>query len=326
MSEAQREMGKAQEAAKATTLAVRVDPQELIKLAIEHGSSVDTLERLVALQKDVMAVQAKAEFDQAMTQFQRRCPKIKKNKSANIVTRSGSFSYQYADLGEIADTIKPLLGELGLAVTFRVRSSGKSVSACCKVTHTAGHCEESGEIEMPIPEGGPNPAQAVGIANTYAKRYALQAALGIVPEDDTDAETGAAPKQKKQGKRETETVESAADVHPELEPDSTHADQDAGIASQEKAEKPSAEETVLECQVLKVRAKRSKAGSTYLMLDTDAGTLYAFHTHTHEILKGSEGQRIRVELEAGGLYRQIKEAFLIPPAGTGPVTDADVTF
>ena len=40
---------------------------------------------------------------------------------------------------------------------------------------------------------GANPAQRVGIAATYAKRYSLLGIIGMAPEDDDDAEGGAPP-------------------------------------------------------------------------------------------------------------------------------------
>ena len=62
--------------------------------------------------------------------------------------------------------------------------------ASCRVSHELGHFEESGDVAMPVDDSsgmGANPAQRVGIAQTYAKRYALLAILGISPEDDPDA-------------------------------------------------------------------------------------------------------------------------------------------
>jgi hypothetical protein len=66
------------------------------------------------------------------------------------------------------------------------------VVAECRVSHRDGHIETSGEIAMPIEPGdgrGASPPQRVGIALTYAKRYALLGILGLAPEDDDDAGT-----------------------------------------------------------------------------------------------------------------------------------------
>jgi len=168
----------------------RLDPQALIQAAVEHGSGIETLERLVALAKDVRAQQAKEAWLSAMAEFQRTCPQIKRSRKANIPTRGGgSYSYSYAPLAEIISKIQPVMGPLGLSVSFRVHHEKDQVIAICQVAHELGHSEGSGEVAMPVTQGdtGANPAQRVGIASTYAKRYALLAILGIAPEDDTDA-------------------------------------------------------------------------------------------------------------------------------------------
>lgn len=169
----------------------RLDPQALITKALETGAGIDTMERLVALAKDVREVQAKEAWYQAMAEFQRTCPAIKKTKEARIATRTGpGYVYRFAPLDEIMSTIQPVMGPLGLSVSWRSRVEPAQVVVACRVSHTLGHHEESGEIAMPVVQGdgsGANPAQRVGIAATYAKRYALLGIIGMAPEDDDDA-------------------------------------------------------------------------------------------------------------------------------------------
>lgn len=171
-----------------------VDPQSLIAQAITAGASVETMERLVALAKDVRSTAAREAWYEAMAAFQARCPAIKKTRSASIATRTGGqYAYTYAPLDEIDGAVGPLLGELGLSKSWRSRVEGDKVFTVCRISHVFGHYEESGEIPMPIAGGddrsGANPAQRVGIALTYGKRYSLLAILGIAPEDDDDAQT-----------------------------------------------------------------------------------------------------------------------------------------
>lgn len=169
----------------------RLDPQALITKALETGAGIDTLERLVALAKDVREVQAKEAWYEAMAEFQRKCPAIKKTKEARIATRSGpGYAYRYAPLDEIMSVIQPVMGPLGLSVSWRSRVEPTQVVVSCRVSHTLGHHEESGEIAMPIVQGdgtGATPPQRVGIAATYAKRYSLLGIIGLAPEDDDDA-------------------------------------------------------------------------------------------------------------------------------------------
>jgi hypothetical protein len=171
----------------------RLDPQALIAKAIETGAGIDTLERLVTLAKDIRQVTAREAWYEAMAQFQQTCPAILKSKTAKIVTARGSYSYSYATLEEILSVVQPLLGPLGLSVSWRQKHDPQAVQASCVVAHKLGHQEESGFIAMPYgTDGRMNPAQAVGSALTYARRYSLLAILGLAPEDDDDAQ-GAAP-------------------------------------------------------------------------------------------------------------------------------------
>src|SRR3990167_7600508 len=168
----------------------RLDPQALINRALDVGASVDTIERLMALAKDMRAVTAREAWYEAMAAFQRTCPPIKKTSSAKIQTRSGpGYSYRFASLDEIMATVTPVLTDLGLSVSWKSAIKANGVVVSCRVAHALGHVEDGGEVEMPIVSGdtGANPAQRVGIALTYARRYALMNALGIAPEDDDDA-------------------------------------------------------------------------------------------------------------------------------------------
>lgn len=175
-----------------TKALVRIDPQFLLQKAVEGNASIETLERLVALAKDVREVQAREAWHEAMAEFQRRCPAIKKTNTAQIVTAKGYYSYKYAALDEIMETIRPLLGELGLSVSWSSRVEPQRVVVACRIAHAQGYSENSGEISMPVPDsqdrGGGNPAQRVGSALTYARRYSLLQVTGLAPEDDDDAQ------------------------------------------------------------------------------------------------------------------------------------------
>ena len=166
---------------------VRLDVQALIAQAIESKSGIETLERLVALALDVKAEQAREAWYASMAEFQRRCPPIKKTKRVN----AGPYSYSYAPLDEILTTIQPVMGEVGLSVSWKTTEIGEKVSVACIIAHELGHTQESGAFIIPISSAqeqrGPNAAQRVGIAISYAKRYSLLGIIGLAPEDDDDA-------------------------------------------------------------------------------------------------------------------------------------------
>ena len=198
----------------------RLDPQALISQAIQAGAGIDTLERLVALATTVREVQAREAWYAAMAEFQRTCPPIKKTATAKIVTRGGgTYEYHFAPLDEIMGVIQPIMGPLGLSVSWRSKVEPKAVIVTCRVSHTLGHHEESGDIAMPVMEGesGANAAQRVGIAASYAKRYSLLGIIGKAPEDDDDTESQG--KDEAGAQRGTAAADGAqADATPITEP------------------------------------------------------------------------------------------------------------
>jgi hypothetical protein len=170
-----------------------LDPQALILEAIQHGASLDTMERLAALAKEVRAQQAREAWYWAMAEFQRQCPAVLKTSEARIQTRTGpGYRYRYAPLDEIMSVVGPVMGPLGLSISWRTRIDGDRAVAVCRVAHALGHEEESGEVAIPIVPAtdgsGATPPQRVGIALSYAKRYAVLAITGIAPTDEGDDE------------------------------------------------------------------------------------------------------------------------------------------
>ena len=96
--------------------------------------------------------------------------------------KAGSYSYKYADLGSVIESLKAAFAEHDISYT-----QATDVTDAGMVLHTRLMHAESGEwIEgtYPLP---PNPdPQKVGSALTYARRYSLCALVGITAEDDDD--------------------------------------------------------------------------------------------------------------------------------------------
>lgn len=168
-------------------LVQRLDTGALIQTALEKEASVETMERLFALAKEVRAEQARAAWHTAMAGFQAEAPPVKKTKTA----KAGTYSYSYAPLDELISVMRPVLASHGLSVVFKTKADGKTVMARADVVHKDGH-SESCEFTVPIDSSTRmNVAQQVGSALTYARRYAYLAALGLSPEDDDDGQAAA---------------------------------------------------------------------------------------------------------------------------------------
>ncbi|SFJ82682.1 ERF family protein [Thermoflavimicrobium dichotomicum] len=123
----------------------------------------------------------------ALCKFQANLPPIKKNKKVEVQTEKGtSYSYSYADLAEIVETIKPILKECGLC--FRQEpvqdSNGNIIGVYTELYHESGEFIFSEPVTFGAVSTKP---QGVGSILTYARRYSLCLALGIAAEEDDDA-------------------------------------------------------------------------------------------------------------------------------------------
>jgi hypothetical protein len=143
-----------------------------------------------------------SELAKALVGAQADFPTIKKTKKATIQTKNGgSYSYDYADLGDIREAVVPTLTQYGLVITQAPSVYGDSPALTTTLFHTSGQWIES-EMLLHIEK---TDAQGQGSAITYARRYALSAILGIVTESDDDG--GAAT----HGRREPSPVRDAGE-------------------------------------------------------------------------------------------------------------------
>lgn len=170
-----------------TTNRETTEVESFIGKAIEKGAPLETLEKLLAMRKDLKAEQSREAFVLAMADFQSNCPVIEKTKK--VMNKDGStLRYKYAPIDAIVEQIKKHLADQGLAYTWTVKNETAKITAICKVTHKLGHSEES-SFEIPIDsEGYMTAPQKVASALTFAKRYSLCNILGIsTGDEDTDA-------------------------------------------------------------------------------------------------------------------------------------------
>lgn len=154
------------------------------KIALDPNADVMKLEKMIELQERVMATQAKAQFDQAMLNFQIKKPVLEKS--------SRGHNSKYAKLEYIQSTIEPVLREFGLFVRWNTQAtqSGKT-RVTCICTHIGGHSETSSMDVNPDKGGSKSEIQADGSAISYAQRYTMRSLLGLVIAEDTDGQTKA---------------------------------------------------------------------------------------------------------------------------------------
>lgn len=104
-----------------------------------------------------------------------------------------AFNSKYADLGAVFDAVRPALAKHGLTVVQMPEHSDDALlHLTTRIAHKSGQWIE-GTMSIPVSKVN---AHGYGSAITYARRYALSAALGIVADDDDDGNKAAeaAPK------------------------------------------------------------------------------------------------------------------------------------
>lgn len=114
----------------------------------------------------------------------------KASETADVKTREGSYSYAYAKLSTIMQTVRPVLARHELCVVQLVETVADELSVTTLVRHSSGGSISSGTLTTRML---PN-AQQIGSVVTYFRRYQLCALLGIAPEDDSDDDGRAASK------------------------------------------------------------------------------------------------------------------------------------
>lgn len=160
--------------------------ESLIAQAIAKGTPVATLERLLAMRKELKAEHAKELFDQAMAAFQVECPVIQKTKE--VKTNTDKLAYKFAPIDSIITQVKPFLQKHGFSYSSNmevIENGTTKIKVSLRVTHSAGHSEIT---EMIVPLGTKtsvmSDTQVVAAAQTFARRYAFCNAFGILTSDE----------------------------------------------------------------------------------------------------------------------------------------------
>lgn len=122
----------------------------------------------------------------ALAKAQATFAPVQKTKTAKIPTKSGSsYSYRYADLGDVWAMCRQPLADNGLSVVQAPENGGDgSIGIVTMLCHDSGEWVSS---FLSI-RANDTTAQAIGAAITYLRRYGLCAMLGIVSDDDVDAQ------------------------------------------------------------------------------------------------------------------------------------------
>ncbi len=110
-----------------------------------------------------------------------------KNKTAEIRSSKGSYSYNYADIADVLGAARPVLSKHGLCVIQATVLEGDHITLRTRLAHKSGQWMES---DYPVcSRNGDH--KSMGGAMTYARRYSFSSLIGIAAVDDIDGEGAA---------------------------------------------------------------------------------------------------------------------------------------
>jgi len=129
---------------------------------------------------------------------------------ATVKTRTGgSYSYTYASLASVWQSIRKPLTNHGLSIIQRTYHEDGMIHLATILAHKDGGTVIS---HMPIcPIGAP--AQEMGSALTYARRYCIAAMVGVVSDEDDDGKAASQTNRHKAPKNGA--TEGKAEYQPE---------------------------------------------------------------------------------------------------------------
>jgi len=179
---------------------------KLMELALQNKADIASIEKLVQLQNDFEAKEARKAFFAALSKFQSELPVIKKNGSVSF----NQTEYTFAKIEDIAKAVKPLLYSNGLSYRYEQRHDQQMITVVCIVTHEDGHEERTEMSGFADQSGKKNPIQQIASTVSYLRRYTMTGALGITVSDEDD-DAG--------GYQEVPVMQHSAQQQPEFYPD-----------------------------------------------------------------------------------------------------------
>lgn len=169
----------------------------LLQQAIASGNT-DLAKDIIGLMRELKHEKAKEEFFTTFVAISAKFPAIIKTKEVNFVGKTGKrTNYTHAELGVIIDTVRPILAEGGLSLTWDVANdlAAGTVTVTARLTNRLGYEHRGSPLTLPIVADTMNVSQAVGSAQTYGQRYTGVAILGLgAKEDDDGRGTDIAPR------------------------------------------------------------------------------------------------------------------------------------
>jgi hypothetical protein len=176
--------------------------QIIADVASRPDANPTVMRELLDMQKEIMADQAKRDFNAAFIALQAEIPTIRRDGRIEVREkdpRTGSREHgrvqqstPYATFNAIMTTIKPLLVKHGFALSFETEPMGERLLVKGRL-EGYGH-ERTTAFPLPAEtSGSKNNVQGWGSSMSYGKRYCTIALLNIVSEAPEDRDTDGEP-------------------------------------------------------------------------------------------------------------------------------------
>lgn len=170
-----------------TVPAIPPTPMSLLSVALSNNAAIDVIERLAALQRDMLQREAEIEFNEAMNRVQTEIRRIAPD-AENPQTRS-----KYASYAAIDRIIRPIYAKEGFSLSFSTEECPLAEHVRCVCFVSLRAYTRKYQVDMPADGKGAKggdvmtKTHACGAAMQYGMRYLVKYIFNVaVGEDDLD--------------------------------------------------------------------------------------------------------------------------------------------
>lgn len=164
-------------------------PMHLIELAVRQNADVDKLAKLMDLQMQWEANEARKAYDAAITAFHANRPNLEKIKKVDFTSKSGNtrVNYNYSPLDYITKELSGELSKHGLSFRWESDQKNGILKVTCILRHVAGHSEKASLESVLLDDQRMTAPQRLCATKTLLERYTLLEITGMATSEmDTD--------------------------------------------------------------------------------------------------------------------------------------------
>jgi hypothetical protein len=155
---------------------------------LQAGGTMETLERMMAMQKEHNAALAEQAYNASFAAFKAEAVRIVKAKEVTAGPLSGK---SYAELFNVVDAVTPALSKHGLSASWKItKDEPQWLEVTCTLKHIDGHSESVSMGGPPDSGGAKNKIQERASTVSYLQRYTLKAVCGVAEGGQDDDGNG----------------------------------------------------------------------------------------------------------------------------------------